>query len=135
MPFAVVHLMDVANLFQCRNALVHNRSFVRAVVDFFYADRARTASVNDALVILDGNELSFIVKNRPVFLEQTVDLLLNVCGEVQEIKELAQCCAMISLIVFDKKIEINLIKRWGWMLAFAQDCAAIYVMENHVKFM
>jgi hypothetical protein len=48
---------------------------------------------------------------------------------------LAQGRAMSCLNVCSKKIRINLIKGRGGVLAFLQDCAAIDIMENHVKFM
>jgi hypothetical protein len=135
LPLAVVHLTDVANLFQCRNTLAHNRSLACPIVDLFNADRVRSASVDNALVILDGDTLSFIVKNRPIFLEQLIDLLLNTRGEVQEIDEPVQNCSMSCLVVCDKKTGINLIDRQSWVLAFAQDCASINVVEDHVELM
>ncbi len=135
LPLAVVHLTDVANFFQRRNTLAHNRSLVRLVVDLFNADRACSASVDNALVILDGDKLSFIVKNGPIFLEQLIDLLLNTRGEVQEIDEPAQNCSMSCLVVWDEKTGINLIDRRSWVLAFAHDCASVNVVEDHVELM
>ena len=52
-------------------------------MDLLDADWARIASVNDALVILDGNKLSSIVKNGPVFLDQLIDLVLDAHGKVR----------------------------------------------------
>ncbi len=104
-------------------------------MDLFNADRAHSASVNNALVILDRDKLSFIVKNGPIFLEQSIDLLLNMCGEVQEIDEPVQNHSMSCLVVCNKKTGINLVDRWSWVLAFAQDCASINVVEDHVKLM
>ncbi len=100
----IVHLTDVANFFQCRFTLAHNRSLAVPIVDLFNTDRARSASVDNALVILDGSKLSFIVENGPIFLEQSIDLLLNTHGEVREIDEPAQNCSMSCLIVCDKKL-------------------------------
>jgi hypothetical protein len=135
LPLAVVHLMDVANFFQRRNTLAHNRSLARPVVDLFNADTVRSASVNNALVILDGDKLSFIVKNEPIFLEQLIDLLLNTHREVREIDEPAQNRSMSCLIICDKKTGINLVDRRSWVLAFAQNCASINVVEDPVELM
>jgi hypothetical protein len=135
LPLAIVHLTDVANFLQHHDTLAHNRSLARPIVDLFNADGAHSASVDNALVILDGDKLSFIVKNGPIFLEQLIDLLLNTCGEVQEIDEPAQNCFMSCLIVCDEKSGIDLVDRQSWVLAFAQDCASIDVVEDHVKLM
>ncbi len=104
-------------------------------MDLLDADWACIASVDDALVILDGKELSSIVKNGPVFLDQSIDLVLDARVEVRQIEVLVQGCAMSCLDVCSKKIRIDLIERWGGVLAFLQDCATIDIMENHVKFM
>ncbi len=135
LPLAVMHLTDVANFFQCHNTLAHNMSLVRPVVDLFNADRAHSASVNNAPVILDGDKLSFIDKNGPIFLEQSIDLLLNTCREVREIDEPAQNCSMSCLVICDKKTGIDLVDRRSLVLAFAQDCASINVVEDHVELM
>jgi hypothetical protein len=135
LPLAVVHLTDVANFFQRWNTLAHNGYLARPVVDLFNADRACSASVDNALVILDRNKLSFIVKNGPIFLEQSIDLLLNTRGEVQKIDEPVQNCSMSCLVICDEKTGIDLVDRRSWVLAFAQDCASIDVVEDHVELM
>ncbi len=42
---------------------------------------------------------------------------------------------MSCLIIYRKKNWVDLIKRWGGVLALAQDRTAINVMENYINFM
>ncbi len=69
-PFTIMDL----TLEGC-NALAHNWSLVWPIMDFLHADWARPASVNNTLVIFDGDELPFILKNGPVFLDEAIDLV------------------------------------------------------------
>ncbi len=74
-PLAVVDLTDMAQLLEDCNALVHNWSLAWPIVDFLHADWVHLASVDNTLVISDGYELPFIVKNRLVFLDEVIDLV------------------------------------------------------------
>ena len=72
-PFAVVDLTNMAQLLEGCNALAHNWSLAWPIVDFLHADWARLASVDNTLVIFEGDKLPFIVKNGPVFLDEAID--------------------------------------------------------------
>ncbi len=85
-PFAVVHLTDVTQFHESRNAFSHNRSLAWSVLDFLNADWARCTSVDDTLVIFDGNELPFIVENRPVFLDEAINFILHTRVEMRQIE-------------------------------------------------
>jgi len=74
-PLAIVDLMDMAKFCERRNTLAHNWYLVRAIVDLLLADGMGGASVDDALVVLDGNELSFVVKNGPIALDEAIHLI------------------------------------------------------------
>jgi hypothetical protein len=82
LPFSIMHLTDVAQLLEGCNTPAHNWSLTWSIVDFLHADLARIASVNDTLIIFDGEELPFIIKNGPVFLDEAIDLVLYACVEV-----------------------------------------------------
>jgi hypothetical protein len=48
---------------------------------------------------------------------------------------LAQILAMSCLVIHRKEFWVDLIKRRGGVLALAQDCTAIDIMEKYVEFM
>jgi hypothetical protein len=56
-------LMDTTKLLEQGNALTHYWDLMRAKINFLDANRARTPGINGALIILDWNELSFIIKH------------------------------------------------------------------------
>ena len=78
-----MNLTDATQFCKSRNAFSHNRSLARSVLDFLNADWARHTSVDDTLVIFDGDELPFIVKNGPVFLDEVINFMvtfMDQCG-------------------------------------------------------
>ena len=54
-----------------------------AIVDLLYADGTGGASVDDALVVLDGNELSFGIKNGPIALDKVIHLIPDSASKVR----------------------------------------------------
>ncbi len=53
-----------------------------SILDFLNADWARRTSVDDTLVIFDGDELPLIVENGPVFLDEAINFILHTCVEM-----------------------------------------------------
>ncbi len=72
-PLAVVDLVNVAELFQRCDAFLHNWYLSRAVINRSNANGAGVTSVDGALVILHGDKLAFVVKDRPILLEELSD--------------------------------------------------------------
>ena len=56
-------------LFQRRDMLSHNRYFAGAVINILDAYRAGAACIDRTLVVLDRDELAFVIEHRPVFLQ------------------------------------------------------------------
>ena len=52
-------------------------------MDLLDADGIAGVSVDDALVVLDGNELSFVVENGPLALDEEIHLILDSAIEVR----------------------------------------------------
>ncbi len=71
-PFATVHLTYVAKFGKGGNAFAHDGDFPGSVVDFPDTDRSGRACVNLAGVVLDWDELSLIVEDGPIFLNEVV---------------------------------------------------------------
>jgi len=81
-PLSPVDLTDVAQLFVQRDTFTHNRNLPRTVIDTLHTDRSCRASVNGTFIVLDGEELSLIIENRPVFLEKNIDQVAGCTVEV-----------------------------------------------------
>ena len=81
-PLSALDLTDVAQLFERRNTFPHYRNLPRTVIDILHTDRSCRASVNGTFIVLDGDELSLIIKNRPVFLEKFIDQVTGSTVEV-----------------------------------------------------
>lgn len=134
-PFAVVHLTDVTQFCEGRNTFAHNRSLAWSILYLFNADGASRTSVDDTLVILDGDELPFIVENQPVFLDKAIDLILHTRVEMRQIKQLAQCRTVNCLVIGCKESWVDVIERWGGVLALSENGTPVNVMEENVEVM
>ena len=75
--------MDMAKFCKRRDTLAHNWYLAWAIVDLLDADGMGVASVDDTLVVLDGNELSFVVKNGPIALDEAIHLIPDSAIEVR----------------------------------------------------
>jgi hypothetical protein len=78
--------MDVTNFLEGSNAFTHNWHLARTIVDFLNGNRMHRASVDGARVVPDWNELPFIVKYRPIFLDDMIDQGFSWLVEVGQIK-------------------------------------------------
>ena len=97
-------------------------------MDLLNADWARRTSVNDTLVIFDGDELPFIVENGPVFLDEAINFISHIYVEMRQIKELAQSGTVSCLVIDCEESWVNFVERGGRVLALSQDCTPIDVM-------
>ena len=73
----------MVKFFERHNTLAHNWYLTWAIVDLLDADGIVGVSVDDALVVLDGNELSFVVENGPLALDEEIHLILDSAIEVR----------------------------------------------------
>jgi hypothetical protein len=72
-----MNLTYVTKLLKQRDTLTHYEDLARAIIDFLDANRARTPGINGALIILDWDKLSFIIKHQPVRLNKQVYLVTH----------------------------------------------------------
>ncbi len=63
LPLAFMDLMNLTKLFKGGNAFAHDRNLPRTVMNLLDRDGSGVASINNAAVVLDRNELAFIVKD------------------------------------------------------------------------
>ena len=92
--------MDVPNLCQGGNCLAHDGCFFWAVHDTLDGNRWRVPSVNDALIIFDGDEDSIFVKDGPLFGDQIVDTVAYVGLQMGQVEVSAHLLSMGGLVVF-----------------------------------
>ena len=77
-PAAFMNLLNVANLFEGRDTLLHYRNLPWAVKNFLDRYGFGGASVDDALIIADWREGSTLVEHTPILLydgEQSLGIL------------------------------------------------------------
>jgi hypothetical protein len=67
LPFAIMDLANVAKPFEGRDALTHDRNLPWAVMNLLDRYGSCVTCIHDTAVILDRDELAFVVKDRPVF--------------------------------------------------------------------
>ncbi len=73
LPLAFMDLMNMTKLFKGGNAFAHDRNLPQTVMNLLDRDGSGVAGINDAAVVLDRDKLAFILKGRPVFLNEAVD--------------------------------------------------------------
>ena len=73
LPFAVMDLVNVAKQFEGGDTLAHDRNLPWAVMNLLDRNESCFTCINDTAVILDRDELAFVLKDRPVFLNEAVD--------------------------------------------------------------
>ena len=93
-PLAIVDLADVVEFCQISDALPHDWDFAGSVMNFLDSDWLRRPSVDNASIILYGDELPFIVEHAPIFLDEAIDLVSNRCREMGQVQLLTELCAM-----------------------------------------
>lgn len=126
-------LADVAELFQFGDTFTHDRKLARAVVNFLDGDGSSSASINDAFVILDGNEQAFVIKDRPILLDESVDPGLNVGFKMGQVELCAQFLPVNGLDICRGEIRVDIIEWWRGMLSFAENSATIDILQEGVK--
>jgi len=75
-PTPIVNLAYVTNFFKSSHGFTHDQNCLGAIHDLFYRDGVGIAGINDALVVSNRYENTTIIKDRPVFDNQRIDLLL-----------------------------------------------------------
>jgi hypothetical protein len=76
-PFAAVDLTNVAKLCQGQDAFMHNGYFLWAIMYLLDANGMGAPHVYETLVFLDGYKQTLVVKYRPTFLQELVNVLLH----------------------------------------------------------
>ena len=102
-PPTVVDLEDVAKLCKQRNTLAHDGDFAWSIVNLLDADGASITCVDQAGVVFNWDKLPLAVKNRPVLLQQVINLIANGGIEVQKVKLLLKLGTMTCLVVMRQK--------------------------------
>jgi hypothetical protein len=73
LPLAFIDLTNMTKLFKGGNAFAHDRNLSRTVMNLLDCNGSGVTGINNAAVVLDRDELTFIVEDRPVFLNEAKD--------------------------------------------------------------
>ena len=102
-------------------------------MDLLNTDGVGTASVNDALVVLDRKEQAFVVEDRPIAFNEAKDLRAYGAIQVGEVKLSPELRTMGGLAICGCKATVNVIEGRRRMLARAKDGAAIDTVQKHIE--
>ena len=123
----------MAKLCECRNTFSNDRGFLGPVMNLLRLDWPVTPSVDNALVVLDRDVNTVIVKYRPVFLDEGQDCSLSVIVKMRYFQLRLQTLAMLSLIIGACKGGIDVVEIWGRVATLAQNCSTIDVVEEMIE--
>jgi hypothetical protein len=73
LPFVVMDLVNVVKHFEGGDARMHDRNLPWAIMNLLDRNGSCVTCIDDTAVILDRDELAFVIKDRPVFLNEAVD--------------------------------------------------------------
>ncbi len=73
LPFAIMDLANVAKRFEGGDALTHDSNLPWAVLNLLDRNGSCVTCINDTAVILDRDKSAFVVKDRPVLLNEAID--------------------------------------------------------------
>jgi hypothetical protein len=110
-PLAAVYLAVVPQLGKGGDAITHDGDFTGTLVYIFYANWFSGAGVDDARIVLYGDELSLIVEDGPIFLDDAINHIADGSVQMGEVQLLVQFCNMGGLVVPSKERRVNLVKR------------------------
>ena len=91
--------------------------------------------IDDTAVVLDRDELAFVVKDRPVFLNEAVHRCLERWIEMGKVKLLAEFRTMEGFIIDRVEFGVDSVNWRGRVSAFAKDAPTIDVMEDDIELM
>ena len=97
---------------------------------FFGGNRPCNPSSNVTLIVLDWDKDTIVVKNRPILLDECVDLIAYGRFQMGQVEILFQMHTMFGLVICAEKLGIHLIQLQGWMFELAQDWSAIYIVQH-----
>ena len=96
------------------------------------SNRMGGASINRAVVVTNREELSLIVKHRPILLNQAVDERLSWLVKMREVELRAELRPVLGFIVNRKEGGVN--QGRGRVFAFTKNATSVNAMEDDIEF-
>ncbi len=121
--------------FKGGDAFAHDRNLPWTIMYLLDPNGYCCTRINDTAVVLDKDELAFVVKDRPVFLNEAVDCCLERWVKMGKAQLLAEFCAVEGLILDRVEFGVDFVDRWGRVFLLAKDAPAIDAMKDGVKLM
>ena len=135
LPLAVVDLANVAECFECGNAFAHDRNLPWPVMNLLDRNGSCCTCIDYTAVVLDRDELAFVVKDRPVFLNEAVDRRLDRWIEMGKVELLAEFCTVEGFVINRVELGVDVVDKWGGVFSFTKDAPAVDVMEDGIELM
>ncbi len=120
LPLTVMDLANVTKRFKGGNAFAHDWNLPLTIMYLLEGDGSCCTRINDTAVVLDRDKLAFVVKDRPVFLNEAIDCCLERWVEMGKIQLLAEFCTVEGLIVDRVEFRVDFVDRWGRVFSLAR---------------
>ncbi len=120
-PMSVMDLPYVAYFCQGSNGIPHDGCLPWPVDDFLDGNRLCLPGINDTFIVLDGDENAFVVEDKPIFLDNSIDFITYMGLKMQQVEIFLKLLNMGGLILGTEESRIHLIKQWWWVLEFTKD--------------
>ena len=133
LPLAVMDLANVTKLFKGGDAFVHDGNLPWTVMNLLDCNGSCCTRIDDTAVVFDQDELAFVVKDRPTFLNEAVDCRLERWVEMEKVQLLAEFCAVEGLIVDRVEFGVDVVDWRSRVFSFAKDAPTVDVMKDGVE--
>ncbi len=100
----------MADFFESSNGGPHDRNLPGPIEYLFDGNGLRVPSINDTLVVLDWDENSLVIENRPILFDERVDLIAYGGFQMGQVEILLQLRTMFGLVISAEKHGIHLIQ-------------------------
>ncbi len=100
----------MADFLEGSNGGTHDRDLPGPIEYLFDGDGLCVPSINDTLVVLDWDKDTFVVENRPILLDERVDLIAYGGFQMGQVEILLQLRTMFGLVISAEKLGIHFIQ-------------------------
>jgi hypothetical protein len=100
----------MADFLESSNGGPHDRDLPGPIEYLFDGNGLCVSSINDTLVVLDWDENTLVVKNRPILLDERIDSIAYSGFQMGQVEILLQLHTMFGLVISAEKLGIHLIQ-------------------------
>ena len=128
-PLAIMDLENLSHLLEGSDTLHHDWYFLLAVANLLNSNGGSSSSVENTLMVLDGDKSTMLIKHTPEFLDRGCETCALLRLQVRQVKFLGKALTMVGLGIHKVESWIVLVKGRGIKLLLPENNAAIDIMN------